>query len=46
MFGDSIAFNQAFVVCIFSLAVVFVVLLVLSTIVELTSRIVSYFRGE
>lgn len=46
MFGDFISLDQALVVCIFSLAVAFAVLLALAGIVSLTTRIVSHFGEE
>ena len=46
MFGDHIGFDQALVVCAFSLAVVFVVLIALAGIVSLTSHIVNHSGKE
>lgn len=43
MFGDQVTFSQAVIVCVFSLVVVFAVLLVISYVIDLTAWLINRF---
>lgn len=46
MYGDQVTFGQAVIVCLFSLAVVFFILLAISYLIDLTAWIIRRAQGK
>lgn len=46
MYGDQVTFGQAVIVCLFSLAVVFAVLLAISFLIDLTAWVIRKAEGK
>ncbi len=46
MYGDQVTFGQAVIVCLFSLAVVFAVLLAISYLIDLTAWVIRKAEGK